>query len=95
MNISYTLNTEECFKHSYEKTIIHLNYDDDKNMDIQTEQEKFEDIIDDSLLRNSDWYLVPTVFVTFNIDQCLPNRTDKISISLFCDKLTLKKKKNI
>ena len=49
----------ECYKHSYEKVIVYLNYDDDKNIDVKTEREKFEDIVEDSLLKNSRWYLVP------------------------------------
>ena len=35
-----------------------MNYDYDKNIDIKTESEKFKDIVDDSQLRNSGWYLV-------------------------------------
>lgn len=42
-----------------EKAIICLNYDDVKNIDIQTEREKFENIAVDSLLKNSGWYIVP------------------------------------
>lgn len=39
---------------------MNLNYDDDnKNIDTKTEREKVKDIINDSLLTNSDWYLVP------------------------------------
>ena len=41
------------------KAIAQLNYDDDKNMDIMTETEKFEDIVGDSLLKNFGWYVVP------------------------------------
>ena len=37
-----------------------MNYNNDKNINIKTEKEKFEDIIDDSLLRNLGWYLVST-----------------------------------
>ena len=36
-----------------------MNYDRNKNIDIKTEIEKFENIRDDSLLRNSGWYLAP------------------------------------
>ena len=35
-----------------------MNYSNDKNINIKTEKEKFEDIVDDSLLRNLGWYLV-------------------------------------
>ena len=38
---------------------ISLNYDHNKNIDIKTEIEKFENTRDDSLLRNSGWYLAP------------------------------------
>ena len=37
-----------------------MNYSNDKNINIKTEKEKFEDIVDDSLLRNLGWYLVST-----------------------------------
>ena len=57
LNISYIM--KKCYKHSYEKAIIYLNYDDNKNIDIKTERNILEDIIDNSLLRNSGWYLVP------------------------------------
>ena len=33
---------------------------DDKNIKITTEREKFQNIVEDSLLKNSSWYLVPT-----------------------------------
>ena len=52
LNIQYSI--IECYKHSFEKAIVYLNYDDDKNIDIMTEREKFEDIVEDS------WYLIPT-----------------------------------
>ena len=57
LNISCII--KKCYKHSYEKAIIYLNYDDNKIIDIKTEGKKLEDIIDNSLLRNSGWYLVP------------------------------------
>ena len=37
-----------------------MNYSNDRNIKIKTEKEKFEDIADDSLLRNLGWYLVST-----------------------------------
>ena len=37
-----------------------MNYSNDRNINIKTEKEKFEDIADDSLLRNLGWYLVST-----------------------------------
>ena len=49
-----------CYKHSYEKAIVYLNYDDDKNIDIKTKREKFKDIVKDALLKNSGWYFVPS-----------------------------------
>ena len=57
LNIDYSL--IKCYKHSFEKVIIYLNYDDDKNIDVTTEREKFENIVEDSLLKNFDLYLVP------------------------------------
>ena len=42
-----------------EKVIVYLNYDNDKNIDIKSEREKSEDIVEDSLLKNFGWYLVP------------------------------------
>ena len=50
----------ECYKHFYEKAIVYLNYDNDKNIHVKTEREKFEDIVEDSLLKCSGWYLVPS-----------------------------------
>ena len=58
LEIQYSIT--ECYEHSYEKVIVYLNYDDDKNIDIKTEREEFKDIIEDSLLKNSGWYLVPS-----------------------------------
>ena len=49
----------ECYKYLFERVIVYLNYDDDKNIDVMTEREKFEDIVKDSLLKNFGWYLVP------------------------------------
>ena len=57
MNIDYSL--IKYYKHSFEQVIIYLNYDNDKNIDVMTEREKFEDIVEDSLLKNFGWYLVP------------------------------------
>ena len=57
LNIEYSL--IECYKHLMEKVIVYLNYSDDKNFDIKTEREKSEDIVEDSLLKNFGWYLVP------------------------------------
>ena len=56
LNIDYSL--IECYKHSLEKVIVYLNYDDNKNIDVMTEREKFEDIVEDSLLKHFGWYLV-------------------------------------
>ena len=39
--------------------IVYLNYDDDKNIYVMTEREKFQDIVEHSLLKNFGWYLVP------------------------------------
>ena len=38
----------ECYKRSFEKVIVYLNYEDDKNIDVMTERKKFEDIVEDS-----------------------------------------------
>ena len=57
LNIKYSLT--ECYKHSFEKAIAYLNYDDDKNIDVKTEAGKFEDILHDFSFKNFGWYLVP------------------------------------
>ena len=64
LEITYSL--IPCYKHSHEKAIVNLNFDDDKDIDIKVEKEKFEDIVDDLLLKNSGWYLVPS-FTEYNI----------------------------
>ena len=58
LNIQYSI--IECYKHFFEKAIVYLNYHDDKYIDIMTEREKFEDIIEDFLLKNSGCYLALT-----------------------------------
>ena len=50
----------ECYKHSFERMIVYLNYDDDKKIDVMTEREKFEDIVEDSLPKSSSWNLIPS-----------------------------------
>ena len=50
----------ECYKHYFEKVIVYLNYDDDKSIDVMTEREKFDDIVEDSLVKSSGWHLVPS-----------------------------------
>ena len=57
LNIDYSL--IEHYKHLFEKAIVYLNYKDDKNIDIMAEREKFEGIVEDFLLKNIDWYLIP------------------------------------
>ena len=49
----------ECYKHSFKKAIIYLNYEDEKNFDFMTEGDKFEDIVEDFSLKKLGWYLVP------------------------------------
>ena len=58
LEITYSLIT--CFKHSREKAIVYLNFNDNSDIDIKVEREKFEDIVNDLLLKNSGWYLVPS-----------------------------------
>ena len=48
----------ECYKHSFKK-IFYLNYNNDKNIDVKTERKKFEDIVENSLLKDFGWYLAP------------------------------------
>ena len=62
MEITYSL--IHCYKHLREKAIIYLNFDDYKDTDNKVE--KFEDIVDDLLLKNSCWYLVPS-FIEYKI----------------------------
>ena len=58
LNINYSL--IECYKHSFQKAIVYyLNYNSDKNIDIMAEREKFEDIVQDFLLKNFGWYIIP------------------------------------
>ena len=57
LNIDYSL--IECYKHSFQKAIAYLNYDNDKNNDIMTEREKFEGIVEDFSLKIFGWYIVP------------------------------------
>ena len=58
---NYTLNNEysliECYKPLMEKVIVHLNYSNDKIIDVKTEREKFEDIVKHSSLKEFGWYL--------------------------------------
>ena len=44
LNIKYSL-IECCIRWS-EEAIVYWNYDDDKNIDVMTEREKFEDFVD-------------------------------------------------
>ena len=57
VNIGYSL--IECYKHSFEKAIVYLNYDNNKHISIIFERETFEDIVEDFSLKNFFWYLVP------------------------------------
>ena len=50
LNIDYRL--IGCYKHSFEKVIVYLNSDDNKKIEVTTEREKLEDIVEDSLLKN-------------------------------------------
>ena len=49
-----------CNKHKREKTIIYLNFDDDKNININLERKKFEEYVDQSSLKNTGWLVVPS-----------------------------------
>lgn len=64
LEITYSLIT--CYKHSREKAIVYLNFDDNSDIDIKVEREKFECIVDNLLLKNSRWYLVPS-FIEYKI----------------------------
>ena len=66
LNIQYSI--IEYYKHSYEKAIVYLNYDGDKNIDDMTEREKFEDIVEGSLLKGSGWYLVPS-YIEYKVNR--------------------------
>ena len=54
LDISFT--SRDCFVHKREKVTVYLNFDDDKNIDINLEQEKLEEHIDSLLPRNSGWF---------------------------------------
>ena len=56
LNIEYSL--IECYKHLMEKVIVYLNHSDNKNIEVKTKRKKFEDIAEDSLLKNFGWYLI-------------------------------------
>lgn len=58
LEITYSLIT--CYKHSRKKAIVYLNFDDNSDIDIKVEREKFECIVDNLLLKTSGWYLVPS-----------------------------------
>ena len=53
LKIGYSL--IECYKHSFEKAVVYLNHDDDKNIVIMAERENFEDIVEDFSLKNFGW----------------------------------------
>ena len=57
LSISFTFRT--CPKHKREKATIYLNFDDEKNIDIKLEREKFVEYVDQLLLRDSGWFVVP------------------------------------
>ena len=50
LDINFTLSI--CHKHKRGKTIIYLNFDNDKNIDINLERKKFEEYVDQSSLKN-------------------------------------------
>ena len=43
------------------KSNYYLKFNNDKDIDIKVEREKFEYIVNDLLLKNSGWYLVPSL----------------------------------
>ena len=59
LDINLTLTT--CHKDKREKATIYLNFDDDKNIDIKLEREKFVEYVDQLLLRDSSCFVVPSL----------------------------------
>ena len=55
LDISFALST--CCKQ--EREVIYLNFDDDKNIDINSERKKFEEYVDQSSLKDGGWFAVP------------------------------------
>ena len=51
---SFALST--CCKH--EREVIYLNFDDDKNIDINSERKKFEEYVHQSSLKDGGWFAV-------------------------------------
>ena len=44
LDLNFTMSI--CHKHKRGKTIIYLNFDNDKNIDINLERKKFEEYVD-------------------------------------------------
>ena len=61
MDINLTLTS--CHKYKRENATIYLNFDDDKNIDIdiKLEREKFVEYVDQLLLRDSSCFVVPSL----------------------------------
>ena len=57
LDISFALST--CCKHERQKTIIYLNFDDDKNIDINSERKKFEEYVEQSSSKDGGWFAKP------------------------------------
>ena len=77
LEITYSL--IHCYNYLREKVIIYIIFDDYKDIGIKVEREKFEDIVDDLLLKNSGWYPVPS-FIAYKIS----NSNKKAQIQQCC-----------
>lgn len=47
---------KHCYVHKCEKTIIYLNFDDSKNINVKVEEDKIKECRDYLLLENSGWF---------------------------------------
>ena len=66
LDISFTLTTFH--KHKRKKATTYLNFDDDKNIDLKLERKTFDEYVDQLLLRDSGWFVVPS-FKKYKIDK--------------------------
>ena len=58
LDINFTLSI--CHKHKHGKTIIYLNFDSGKNIEINLQRKKFEEYVDQSSLKDVGWFVVPS-----------------------------------